>query len=183
MIRHVDFHRLRAAEPLEDALLQDAEQLHLDVARQVADLVEKQRRMVGRFEPADLPRHGIGERAALVAEQRALDERRRHRRAVHAHHLALAPRAHLVNRFGQDFLADPGFAEQEHGGRSGRDLLDLREDVGHRCAVGDDPARRPLRVEDRAAQVVFSRAIAQLLQFARAPAAARPGSPCGAAPD
>ena len=60
--------------------------------RQVADLVEKDRRVVRQFEPADLPRQRAGKGALLPAEQFALDERARNRRAVDAHHDAAAPR-------------------------------------------------------------------------------------------
>ena len=37
-------------------LLEHAEQLHLHVGRQLADLVEEEGRLVGGFEAADLPR-------------------------------------------------------------------------------------------------------------------------------
>ena len=54
--------RARAAEALELALLQDAQQLRLDFERQVADFVEKQRAVVGELEPPDLGGGGAGER-------------------------------------------------------------------------------------------------------------------------
>ena len=47
---------LRAAEPLELLLLQHAEQLGLQLQRDVADLVEEQRPLVGQLEAADLLR-------------------------------------------------------------------------------------------------------------------------------
>ena len=50
---HVDADRPRAAEPLELLLLQDAQQLRLQLERDVADLVEEQRAAVGELEPAD----------------------------------------------------------------------------------------------------------------------------------
>ena len=67
-------------------LLEHAQQLDLHVERQVADLVEEDRRVVGELEPADLPRQRAGERALLAAEQLAFDQRRRNRRAVDPHH-------------------------------------------------------------------------------------------------
>ena len=54
---HVDLDRLAAADPLELALLQDAQQLDLHVQRELADLVEEQRAAVGQLEPAQPARH------------------------------------------------------------------------------------------------------------------------------
>jgi hypothetical protein len=51
---HVD--RLRAAKPLDLTLLEHAQQLHLRVERQVANLVEKDRGLVGELEAARLAR-------------------------------------------------------------------------------------------------------------------------------
>ena len=64
----IHFERFRAAEPLEFALLQDAQQLHLDGGRHVADFVEEQRAFVGQLEFSGLARSGAGEGALLVAE-------------------------------------------------------------------------------------------------------------------
>ena len=58
------------------ALLQDAQQLGLQRRRQLADLVEEQRAAVGLLERPTLPLGGAGERAALVAEELALEQRR-----------------------------------------------------------------------------------------------------------
>ncbi len=63
---HVD--RLRAAEPLERALLQDAQEFDLHDGAQLADLVEKERAAVGQLKAAFLGLRRGGERAALVPE-------------------------------------------------------------------------------------------------------------------
>ncbi len=49
---HVDPLRPIAADPLELALLKEAQQLDLDRERDLADLVEEQRALVGLLEPA-----------------------------------------------------------------------------------------------------------------------------------
>ena len=72
----VDLDRRRAADPLELALLEDAEQLGLGLRGQLADLVEEERAAVGQLEPAAAPGDRAGEGALLVAEQLALDEPR-----------------------------------------------------------------------------------------------------------
>ena len=71
-----------AADALELALLQHAQQLGLHRRRDVADLVEEQRAAVGELEAAELALDGAGERALLVAEQLALEQRLGERAAV-----------------------------------------------------------------------------------------------------
>ena len=57
-----------------------AQELGLQLERELADLVEEQRAAVGALEGARALAVGAGEGAALVAEQLALDERARERR-------------------------------------------------------------------------------------------------------
>ena len=66
-----------AADALELALLEDAEELGLGLQGQLADLVEEEGAAVGQLEAADPPGDGAGEGALLVAEQLALDQARR----------------------------------------------------------------------------------------------------------
>ena len=79
---HVDRQVARAAEAPEGHLLEHLEQLGLRPGAQLADLVEEQRAAVGRLEQAALLRLGVGEGAALVAEQLALEQVLGQRRAV-----------------------------------------------------------------------------------------------------
>src|SRR5262245_4131922 len=72
---------LRAAQALEDAGLQHAQEPTLYLQRDLADLVQKYRAAVGQLESSRLGRLRAGEGALLVAEQLALDQRRRKRRA------------------------------------------------------------------------------------------------------
>jgi hypothetical protein len=58
-----------AADPVELAVGQDAQQAGLEFRRHVADFVEKQRAAVGLLEAPPARGGGAGEGAALVAEQ------------------------------------------------------------------------------------------------------------------
>ena len=49
---HIDADGMLTSHPLDEAVLQDAEQAHLGRQRQFADFVEKQRAAVGPLEPA-----------------------------------------------------------------------------------------------------------------------------------
>ncbi len=88
---HVDLEGLVAADALELALLQGAEELDLDFHRQIADLVEKEGPAIGQLEAAGPAGDRAGERALFVPEELALEDAGRERRAVHAHE---RPRSH-----------------------------------------------------------------------------------------
>src|SRR5207344_3417053 len=107
----VDRHGLRASEPLDLALLQHAQQLDLNVERQITDLIEKNRRLIGHLEAPHLSRQGAREGALLPPEQLALDERGRNRPTVDAHHDVPVPRAPFVNLRGDELLASTRFAK------------------------------------------------------------------------
>jgi hypothetical protein len=78
----MDFDGPWAAQPLKLAVLDDPEQFGLKFHRHLADLVEEQGAFVGKFETAQLPVMGAGERALLPPEKLAFNEVRGERRAV-----------------------------------------------------------------------------------------------------
>ena len=71
-----------AAHPPQPPRLEHAQQLGLQIERQLADLVEEQRAARGLLEPAGAPRRRAGEGAALVPEELALGQLARERAAV-----------------------------------------------------------------------------------------------------
>ena len=73
----VDLDGLRAADPLEPALLEHAQQLGLHGQGDLADLVEEDRAAVGHLEAALALADRAGESAFLVAEQLAFQQRLR----------------------------------------------------------------------------------------------------------
>jgi hypothetical protein len=117
---HIDRHGAHPAQPLDLALLQDAQELRLQVEPQGADLVEEHRAAVGELEAAELLRVRPGEGALLVAEQLRFDQRLGDRRHVDGHErlpAALAPR---VDRPRHQLLAGAALAGDQHGrGRRG----------------------------------------------------------------
>ena len=101
----VDRDLLRAADARERPLLQHAQQLHLHRRLHLADLVEEQRAAVGELEDAACGVVGAGERALLVAEQLALEQRLGDRRAVDRDERERRARAELVDRLRDQLLA------------------------------------------------------------------------------
>src|SRR5262249_61888432 len=106
-------HRFRAADALDLAFLNRAQQLRLQIEAQVADLVEEQRAVRGQLELAELLTVRAGERAALVAEEGALRELARDRGEVDRDErrvgIGLA-----VDQPGQQLLARAALAEDQH---------------------------------------------------------------------
>src|SRR5262249_47187744 len=82
---HVHRALLRRADRAHRAALEDVEELGLERGRHLADLVEEDRAAVGLDEKARARARRAGERALHVAEELALEERLRQRRAVHGH--------------------------------------------------------------------------------------------------
>ena len=144
---HVRLDRVRRAEALERPFLEDAQEPPLDVAREVADLVEEDRAAARDLEAPEPPLERAGEGAALVAEELALDERAGQRRAVDGDERAFRAGAAPVDRARDELLARAGLARQEDGGAGRGDLLDEVEDALQRGTPADDLvealARRP----------------------------------------
>src|SRR5437660_4848564 len=111
---HVDLDGLRTADPLELLLLQDAQQLRLELERDLADLVEEQRAAVGHLEAADLLGDGAGEGAPLVPEELALEEAPRNGGAVELHERAVAAVASVVDGPREQLLARARLAEKQY---------------------------------------------------------------------
>src|SRR6059058_2018807 len=140
----VDLDRLRTAVPLELLLLQDAQQLRLELERDLADLVEEQRAAVGHLEAADLLGDGAGEGAPLVPEELALEETGRNRGAVELHERAVAAVASVVDGPREQPLARARFAEKQDRRIDRCDDLHLLERPVQRGTVADDVLERLL---------------------------------------
>ena len=128
---------LLPADPLDLPLLDGPQQLGLQVEPQVADLVEEQRAAGRQLEFSQLLLVGPRERAALVPEQRALDELVRNRRQVDRDERRVAAPRLAVQQPREQLLAGPALAEDQHRRRQLRDLLHEIDDVADRAARAD----------------------------------------------
>ena len=137
----VDRDRLAAADPLDHALLQEAQQLHLQRQRNVANLVEEQRAAIGLL---DLALGGLdcaGERPLLVSEQFAFEQVFRDRRAIDRDEFAIGAVAGIVEASRQQFLARPARAEQHDRDVGVRHALDRPRHADHFGRGGDHPPK------------------------------------------
>ena len=128
---HVEGVGLGAADPLEDALLQQPEQAGLGLEGQIPDFVQKQGAPVRQLALALLLGHSAGEGALLVAEQLAVDQGLGHGAAVDGHERARAAPAPLVQQARGHALAGAGLAEEEDGQVLQGYLLQLLSEVLH----------------------------------------------------
>src|SRR5262249_24349459 len=128
----------RAPQTLDLFLFEHPEQLHLDVRRQVSDLVEKDRRVVGQLETAHLLREGARERTLLAAEQLALDEGVGNRRAVDLDHGTGMSSSQLVDLRRKQLLPAASLSEQQHRRVGDGHLTHLIHDLAESRTVTDD---------------------------------------------
>ena len=152
----VDLHRLAAADRLDGAFLQRAQQLYLRRQRQLADLVEKQRAAGGFDELAHVAFGGAGEGALLVTEQDRFHEIVGDGAAIDRDERFGLAFAGAVDGAGEQFLADAGLALDQHRNAGGGRLLRGAQHGCHGFAAGDDVGK---------GQPAFA-AMADALQFA-----------------
>src|ERR1035437_6764232 len=135
---HVGLNRLVAADALEGAALQHAQNFRLRSGRHVADFVQTNRAVDGFLEFADALHCGAGERAAFMAEEFALEQLFGNRGAIDRKKRLLATVAVMINRAGDEFLAGAAFTGDERGGVAGGHLTDELENLLHRLTATDD---------------------------------------------
>ena len=128
---HIDLDFLPTADALDDLVLQEAQQLHLQRVRQIADFVEEQRALVGTLDLADGLLHRAGKGAAFMAEQFGFQQVLRNCPAVDGDKRLLGTRAQLVQRLRQRLLAGAAFAQQQHRNIGGSQPFDVAADLQH----------------------------------------------------
>src|SRR5580698_1037965 len=115
---HASVHAngFRAAEPLELALLEHAQQFGLQTERQVANFVQENRSSMGLFESPDAVAHGARECALDVSEQFGFQQSFGKRAAINGHQREAVASAGGMDGTGGQFLAGSGFTGNEDGG-------------------------------------------------------------------
>src|SRR5579863_2799046 len=111
----VDFNRPRSAHPLELALLQHTQQLHLKRRRQFSNLVEEHHAAVGHFQPAFFLDNGSGKRPAFMPKQIGLQKRVGNGRAIDRHERLAAPAAVPMQSAGRQLFPGSALAFDQHG--------------------------------------------------------------------
>jgi serine/threonine protein kinase len=139
---NVDARLIAPADALDHPVLDHAQQARLQIERKLPDLVEEHGPARSTLDGTNARARGAGERALLVPEQLALDERRRNRAAVDDDERSALARTRLMNRFGEQRLARSGLALDQNGRVGAGNPRQRLEDAPHR----DRPANRPAEV-------------------------------------
>src|SRR5262249_44453809 len=130
--------RSRTTEAFKFALLQDAQQLRLQLERNLADLVQKHRAAIRQFKAPHPLRDRTRERPLFVAKHLALQQPGGNRGAVELDERSLSARTQIVNRARQQLLSRAGLAVNHHGGISGSNRLDLFQYGFQDAAIPND---------------------------------------------
>jgi hypothetical protein len=126
---HVDALLGIAADALEAAVFDDAQQLFLHGERGVGDLVEKERAAIGELEARQPPAQRPGEGARLVAEELAVEQPLGEGGAVQLDEGLVPARREVVEAGGDELLAGAPLADDEHRPVERRHARDMGEHV------------------------------------------------------
>ena len=127
----IDWHGAGAADAIDDAFLDGAQQFGLQAHIHLGDFVEQQGAAGGFLELADAARDGAGEGALFVAEQFALEQVLGDGGAVDRNEGAVDALRLGVKVLGHHFLAGAAFAGDQHRGIGGGDLFGEFDDARH----------------------------------------------------
>ena len=140
---HIERDRRAAAEALDFALLQDAQQLRLQRQRHLGDFIEQQRAALRLLELAGMRGVRAGEGAALVAEQHGFEHVLGNRGAVDGDEGLRGARRAAMDEAREHFLAGAGLADDQHRAVAGRDAArELDADAASSAHTPPAPARR-----------------------------------------
>src|SRR6266478_5202255 len=135
----VEGHLLVGADGPHAARLERPQELRLEGERQVADLVEEERTPVRLHEEPPARRVRVGEGAARVPEELALEQRLRERDAVDGDEGTGLPPSPLVEGARDELLSGPRLAGDQHGRAGVRDAV---EELVHPPHRGAGPEQR-----------------------------------------
>ena len=152
----IDRHRRIAAHARHGTALDDRQQFGLQMVRQVADLVEKERPARGHFEFAGPVAAGIRKSPLDMAEQLALEKRLGQGPHIDAHQRLVPPRGKRMDLPRQHILARAVFPRNQDRGIGRRHLFNHLPEGPH--SLGITPEHRRLAAE-------FTLNLAQLLNF------------------
>src|SRR5579862_3840146 len=110
---HIHFLRASTAESFKFSLLQGAQQLWLNLDRNVSNLVQEQRALISQLQPADFLRNRSRECASFVSEKFTLKQASRNRCAIELHKGSVFSFAAIMNGTGNQFLSRTRLPQQQ----------------------------------------------------------------------
>ena len=140
---------LIAADALEGAGLEHAQDFGLRCQGHIADLVEKHRSVIALLKFANALRAGAGERASLVTKKFALQQILRDGGAVNCDKGLVCAFAVVIDGASNQFLASTAFAGDQGGGLGSGKLADELKDLLHFLTSSNNPYIVIFRFEQR----------------------------------
>ena len=137
---NVDRHRPGAADPIDDAFLDRAQQFGLQPHVHFRNFVQQQGAAGGFLELSDASRDRAGKRALLMAEQFGFQQMLGDRRAIDADERLLGAIGAGMDVARHHLLAGAGFAGDHDGGVGAGDLLRQFDHLGHGFVAVDQVA-------------------------------------------
>src|SRR5437667_3741765 len=116
---YVDFFRSCAAQALKFTFLQSTQKLGLQLKRDVADFIEKQRSLVRQFETPDPLRNGAGECAPLMAKELAFEQAGGDGGTIKFDKRSFSTPAAIMNGPCYQFFTSSRFSEKQDGRTTG----------------------------------------------------------------
>ena len=132
----IDLDRFARAERLNFLRFDRAQELGLSGRAELSDFIEEKRARIRLRELACFGSISAGKRAALIAEQFALEKRFGNRSAIHRHEAAGAP-AEIVEGARGEILTRSAFARDQDGAIDAGSESDLAAHASHRIALSD----------------------------------------------
>src|SRR5262249_12639620 len=164
---NVYFDLSGAANAVERARLQDAQDLGLKRQAHLTYLVQEQSPAARQFQQPELTLASPGKCARLIAEQFRFQQRLLNRGAAYVDERASMPRRKVVDSVGDEFFTRPRFAgDQHHCIRSGY-LAHQRHKLLHLLAADDDVWRLVLVIQPRLQDQVLPAKLALFIGLAR----------------
>src|SRR5208283_2945909 len=152
---HIHFHALIAAHWTHFFFLQHAQQLGLQLKRQFADFVEKNRTRVGGLKESLLGFQSAGKSSLFIAEEFALDQRGHKRSAIDGDERTIGEGSAEMYGAGDQFFSCAAFAGDKDGSPR---VFKARRDPQHFLNLGrgsDNAVYSRLRIHALAQEFVF----------------------------
>jgi len=127
----IRFDQLFTPGPVEHALLQDPQQVHLDVQGNLGDLVQEYRSAMGTLKDSPVATVGAGKAAPLVSEELTLQHGGGEGSAVDGHKRALAPMAQLMKLPRHQFLSAARLSDDQNRRLGRRHAPDAILELSH----------------------------------------------------
>jgi len=139
---HINRDLVAPANALDDAFLQEAQELRLQRQGQIADLVQKQRAFISRFDLAQGLLYRTGKSALLISKQLAFEQRIGNGRTVYCDKTFLRPGRSRMQGSRKHFFPSTTLTEKCDRRVRSRDFFNRPAHLQHPDVACNDASQR-----------------------------------------